>query len=81
MVGAYAANVDVCDPDESDDDDCDEDPRSGAAYVFTKPAKGVWATSAEAAKLILPAGGEEEEDDQFGNSVSLDGDSIVVGAP
>ena len=81
VVGAYAANVDVCDPDESDDDDCDEDPRSGAAYVFTKPAKGVWATSAEAAKLILPAGGEEEEDDQFGNSVSLDGDSIVVGAP
>ena len=82
VVGAYYANVDECDPDESDDvDGCDEDPRSGAAYVFTKPAKGVWATSAEAAKLILPAGGEEEEDDQFGNSVALDGDSIVVGAP
>ncbi len=82
VVGAYYANVDECDPDESYDvDGCDEDPRSGAAYVFTKPAKGVWATSAEAAKLILPAGGEEEEDDQFGNSVALDGDSIVVGAP
>ena len=82
VVGAYYANVDECDPDESDDGDgCDEDPRAGAAYVFTKPAKGVWATSAEAAKLILPAGGEEEEDDQFGNSVALDGDSIVVGAP
>ena len=74
VVGAYYANVDEC-------DDCEEDPRSGAAYVFTKPAKGVWATSAEAAKLILPAGGEEEEDDQFGNSVALDGESVLVGAP
>ena len=87
VVGAYAANVDVCDPDESDDDDCDEDPRSGAAYLFTKPAGAFWANDPnednrkESGKLILPAGGEEEEDDQFGNSVALDGQSIVIGVP
>ena len=86
VVGAYAANVDVCDPDESDDDDCDEDPRSGAAYLFTKPAGAVWANDpsedyrTESDKLILPTD-EEERGDEFGNSVALDGQSIVVGAP
>ena len=85
VVGAYYANVDECDPD--DVDGCEEDPRSGAAYVFTKPENGLWANDVnedrrtESAKLILPAGGEEEEDDQFGNSVALDGESILVGAP
>ena len=85
VVGAYAANVDVCDPDESDDD-CDEDPRSGAAYLFTKPAGAVWANDpnedyrTESDKLILPTD-EEERGDEFGNSVALDGQSIVVGAP
>ena len=86
VIGAYAANVDVCDPDESDDDDCDEDPRSGAAYLFTKPAGAVWANDpnedyrTESDKLILPTD-EEERGDEFGNSVALDGQSIVVGAP
>ncbi len=80
VVGAPSA--DIHPPDDDDDDDENENPRSGAAYVFTKPAKGVWATSAEAAKLILPAGeGAKEEEDGFGNSVAVDGDSIVVGAP
>ena len=40
VVGAYAANIDVCDADESDN--CDNDPRSGAAYLFTKPANVDW---------------------------------------
>ena len=83
VIGAPSANVDECD----DIDECDEDPRSGAAYLFTKPAGAFWANDPnednrkELGKLILPAGGEEEEDDQFGNSVALDGQSIVVGVP
>ena len=83
VIGAPSANVDECD----DIDDCDEDPRSGAAYLFTKPAGAFWANDPnednrkESGKLILPAGGEEEEDDQFGNSVALDGQSIVIGVP
>ena len=83
VVGAYATNIDVCDPDESD---CDEDPRSGAAYVFTKTDGAVWSNDpnedhrTESGKLIFPTDGVEE-DDEFGNSVALDGQSIVVGAP
>ena len=83
VIGAPSANVDECD----DIDNCDEDPRSGAAYLFTKPAGAFWANDPnednrkESGKLILPAGGEEEEDDQFGNSVALDGQSIVIGVP
>ena len=81
LVGAYAANIDVCDPD-----DCDEDPRSGAAYLFTKPANVDWVNDpnedyrTESDKLILPTD-EKERGDEFGNSVALDGQSIVVGAP
>ena len=79
VVGAYTANINEC-------DECDEDPRSGAAYLFTKPAGAVWANDpnedhrTESGKLILPTDGVEEEDG-FGNSVALDGQSIVVGAP
>ena len=83
VVGAYAANIDVCDPD-----DCDDDPRSGAAYLFTKPAGAVWANDpnkdhrTESGKLTLPIEeGAVEKSDEFGNSVALDGQSIVVGAP
>ena len=47
----------------------------GAAYVFVKPAAG-WATMTQTAKLTASnAAGSE-----FGNSVSIDGDTIVVGA-
>ena len=49
---------------------------TGAAYVFTKPAGG-WATSTETAKLTAD---DAERDDQFGYSVAVDGDTIVVGA-
>ena len=84
VIGAPSANIDVCD----DIDDCDEDPRSGAAYVFTKPAGAFWANDPnednrkESGKLTLPIEeGDVEKDDEFGNSVALDGQSIVVGAP
>ena len=80
VVGAYAA--DIVPPDG------DDNPRSGAAYVFTKPVGGLWANypnedhRTESTKLILPRGqGEIEENDEFGNSVALDGQYIVVGAP
>jgi hypothetical protein len=45
----------------------------GAAYVYMR-AGGVWT---EAAKLVP---GDATEDDFFGASVALDGDTIVVGA-
>ena len=80
VVGAYTANINEC-------DECDEDLRSGAAYVFTKSAGAVWANdpnkdrTTESRKLILPTGeGLGEEDDEFGKTVALDGQRIVVGA-
>ena len=73
VIGAPFADIDPADDD-------DEGERSGAAYVFIKSDSG-WATSTETAKLILPAGGAVEEADEFGNSVAVDDNSIVVGAP
>ena len=79
VVGAYTANINEC-------DECGEDLRSGVAYLFTKPAGAVWANDpnkdyrTELGKLTLPTN-EEERGDEFGNSVALDGQSIVVGAP
>ena len=48
---------------------------SGAAYVFTKPGGG-WANGNETAKLT-PSDGVFL--DVFGNSVAVDGDTIVIG--
>ena len=59
------------------DDDTLRIDKSGAAYVFTKPQDG-WADMTETAKLIA---GDAAEDDDFGNSVAIDGETIVVGAP
>ena len=84
VIGAPSANVDECD----DIDDCDEDPRSGAAYLFTKPANVDWVNDpnedhrTESGKLTLPIEeGAVEKSDEFGNSVALDGQSIVIGVP
>ena len=74
VIGADEANIDEC-------DECDDDLRSGAAYVFTKPDGAVWATGTETAKLTLPDTHEVEADDNFGTSVAVDGESIMVGAP
>ena len=51
---------------------------TGSAYVFTRPDTG-WANSAgtETAKLTASDGAHT---DQFGRSVAVDGDTIVVGA-
>ena len=71
VIGAYNDKI---------DEDDDESNRSGSAYMFAKPEDG-WVNSIETAKLILPAGVEPEESDNFGNSVAVDGESIMVGAP
>ena len=49
---------------------------AGSAYVFTKPSTG-WANGTETAKLTAPNAAAEDE---FGNSVAVDGDTVVVGA-
>lgn len=52
--------------------------RQGATYVFTAPAGG-WVSEPEqtqVAKLTSPGG---VEGDQFGESVALEGDTVVVG--
>ena len=56
------------------DDDKGED--SGSAYLFAKPAAG-WATATETAKLTAS---DAAADDEFGFSVAVDGDTVVVGA-
>ena len=50
---------------------------SGSAYVFTKPATG-WADATQTAKLTASDGARVDE---FGYSVAVDGDTVVVGAP
>jgi len=47
---------------------------SGAAYVFVRSLNGIWSQQA-----YLKAS-NTDADDWFGNSVALDGDTLVVGA-
>jgi len=49
---------------------------SGSAYVFVKPGTG-WVDATEDAKLTAS---DAAADDQFGNSVSISGDTAIVGA-
>ena len=49
---------------------------SGAAYVFTKPGNA-WVTSTETAMLTASDGASR---DQFGISVAVSGDTVVIGA-
>lgn len=49
---------------------------TGAAYVFVKPP-GVWVNMNQTAKLTASDG---KANDNFGSSVSIDGDTIAVGA-
>ena len=73
LVGAY-----------QDDDDENDSEDSGSAYVFTKPnSSGGWAdwdpmADTETAKLTASDGAD---DDWFGVSVALDGNTAVIGAP
>ena len=50
---------------------------SGSVYVFTEPSSGGWTTTTEAAKLTASDGAAN---DQFGVSVAVDGEKLVVGA-
>ena len=64
VIGAYA-----------DDDDGSA---SGSAYVFTRDTAGDLASGwTEVAKLTA---GDADALDQFGRSVSIDGDTVVIGA-
>ncbi len=49
----------------------------GSAFVFVKPENGGWVSTTTAAKLTASTRGD---DDYFGRSVAIDGDTIVVGA-
>jgi FG-GAP repeat len=53
-----------------------DDSQRGSAYVFVKPGSG-WANATETAKLTASDGGTG---DQFGLSVAVSGDTVVVGA-
>ena len=48
---------------------------SGAVYVFTRDSSGAWTQQA------YVKGSNNSKNDQFGSSVSLDKDTLVVGAP
>ena len=50
----------------------------GSAYVFTKPATG-WANSPGTETAQLTAS-DRSSNDNFGQSVAVDGDTVVVGA-
>src|SRR5262249_57460127 len=51
--------------------------QQGSAYVFVKPGTG-WADATQTAKLTASDGAGR---DQFGLSVAITGDTLVVGAP
>ncbi|MEM1349474.1 MAG: FG-GAP repeat protein, partial [Myxococcota bacterium] len=55
--------------------DDNDSPDSGAVYVFERNAQGVWSQRA-----YLKASNTDASD-EFGDSVALDGDTLVVGAP
>jgi hypothetical protein len=48
---------------------------SGSAYVFTRDSSGNWN---QQAKLLAAEGAE---DDSFGRSIAIDGNTLLVGAP
>jgi FG-GAP repeat len=52
------------------------DANRGAAYVYVKPGGG-WASGTETARLTASDAGDF---DQFGEAVSVSGDTVVVGA-
>ena len=68
LVGAY-----------QDDDEVNDLEDSGSGYIFVKPASNEgWTDATETAKLTAS---DAADDDYFGTSVALDGDTAVIGAP
>jgi hypothetical protein len=61
-------------PQHRVDDNADE----GAAYLFTKPAKG-WKTTSHSTSELTSSDGVVG--DSFGSAVAVSGNTIVVGAP
>jgi len=57
-------------------DSCPSGAYCGAAYVFDKPAGG-WTDTIETVKLIAS---DRSAQDDFGSSVSVSGDKVLVGA-
>ncbi len=69
VVGAYS--------DDSTDTDDNPVANSGSAYVFTKPSSGGWVSTSTAATLTAT---DAAAGDEFGSSVAVDGNTVVVGA-
>ena len=67
VVGALFANVGNND-------------RQGTAYVFVRSG-GVWTQQAKLAPQLTNGTPDGLSDEMFGRSVSIDGDTVVVGAP
>lgn len=57
-------------------EDDDLGSNTGSAYVFVRDGGGVWTEQGK-----LNAGGLTASSDQFGASVAISGDSVIVGAP
>ena len=58
-------------------DDGDALEFTGSAFVFVMPGSGGWVSTSTAAKLTASTRGDN---DYFGRSAAIDGDTIVVGA-
>jgi FG-GAP repeat len=54
--------------------------REGAAYVFVRSG-GVWTQQAKLTSQLTNGTPDGLSDEMFGRSVSIDGDTVVVGAP
>ena len=55
--------------------------RAGSAYLFTRPASG-WVSTSDSTKLVSPDGwGTYWTRTEFGASVAVRGDKVVIGAP
>ena len=54
-----------------------EDPGPGSAYVFVEPPGG-WANATQTSELTASDGADYDE---FGTSVSINGNTVLVGAP
>jgi phage baseplate assembly protein gpV len=62
------------------DDDPVKGSNSGSAYVFTRVTAGDLASGWTQVEPKLTAGTDGAADDRFGTSVSIDGDTVVIGA-
>ena len=54
-----------------------DDDEKGSAYLFREPTSGGWNDAIQTAKLTAS---DRADHDQFGRSVSVEGDTVVVGA-